>query len=77
MFMYTNTILLTFIFQVLAGPEDLVMKYFETKTSHIGLAPGQTFNMRYLIDDSYFMNAKNANKSRPILFYCGNEGDIL
>jgi len=33
--------------------------------------------MRYLIDDSYFLDPKNENKSRPILFYAGNEGDIL
>lgn len=58
----------------LAGPNDVVMKYFETKTSHFGLAPGKTFQMRYLIDDSYFL--KNASMPRPILFYCGNEGDI-
>ena len=31
--------------------------------------------MRYLIDDSYFMNTTDG-KLRPILFYAGNEGDI-
>ena len=64
---------------VLAGPADVVMKYFETKTSHFGLAPGETFQMRYLVDDSYFRKAVPTNSTalpRPILFYCGNEGDI-
>jgi hypothetical protein len=63
----------------LAGPADVVMKYFETKTSHYGLAPGETFQMRYLIDDSYYNNKTldvNGTLPRPILFYCGNEGDI-
>jgi hypothetical protein len=31
--------------------------------------------MRYLIDDSHFMNATDG-KLKPILFYAGNEGDI-
>lgn len=63
---------------VLAGPNDVVMKYFETKTSHYGLAPGETFQMRYLIDDSYYLNTSMGSDTlpRPILFYCGNEGDI-
>jgi len=61
---------------VLAGADDVVMKYFTTKTSHLGLAPGETFQMRYLIDDSYFLADDSKNLSRPILFYCGNEGDI-
>ena len=61
---------------VLAGADDVVMKYFTTKTSHFGLAPGETFQMRYLIDDSYFKLDALTNKTRPILFYCGNEGDI-
>jgi len=39
---------------VLAGAADVQMKYFETKTSHFGLAPGETFQMRYLIDDSFY-----------------------
>jgi len=56
-------------------PSSVVMKYFETKTDHFGQAPGETFEMRYLIDDSYFM-AKTDGKLRPILFYAGNEGDI-
>ena len=57
-------------------PGSVVMKYFETKTDHFGQAPGETFQMRYLIDDSYFMNPNNTEKLRPILFYAGNEGDI-
>jgi len=61
---------------VLAGSKDVVMKYFDTKTSHYGLAPGETFQMRYLIDDSFYLNKTNAGLPRPILFYCGNEGDI-
>jgi len=33
--------------------------------------------MRYLVDDQYFNAAANdPNKSRPIFFYAGNEGDI-
>ena len=31
---------------------------------------GQTFNMRYFVDDQYY------SKGNPILFYCGNEGAI-
>lgn len=67
---------------VLAGAEHVQMKYFETKTSHFGLAPGETFQMRYLIDDSYYnsnltdVTGTNNTLPRPILFYCGNEGDI-
>lgn len=32
--------------------------------------------MRYIVDDQYFKDPANVNKSRPILFYTGNEGDI-
>ena len=56
-------------------PGSVVMKYFETKTDHFGQALGETFQMRYLIDDSHFMNATDG-KLKPILFYAGNEGDI-
>jgi len=28
------------------------------------------------LDDAYYTNASLANKSRPILFYAGNEGDV-
>lgn len=29
-----------------------------------------------MVDDKYYRNASNVNKSRPIFFYAGNEGDI-
>jgi len=61
---------------VRCGAADVSMKYFETKTDHFGLAQGETFQMRYLIDDSNFLNKSNHGKPRPILFYAGNEGDI-
>jgi len=34
------------------------------------------FQMRYLVDDTYFSDPFNKDKLRPILFYAGNEGDI-
>ena len=58
------------------GPSNVTMRYFETKLDHFGMAPGQTFTMRYLIDDSYFLDASKDKEPKPILFYAGNEGDI-
>ena len=58
-----------------AGAANLTMKYFTTKTDHYGLAQGETFQMRYLIDDSNFLDKSNHGKPRPILFYAGNEGE--
>lgn len=44
---------------------------------HFGLGDTRNFRMRYLIDDQYYNAAVNdTTKPRPILFYCGNEGDI-
>ena len=39
-------------------------------------ASSATFDMRYIVDDQYYIDPKNENKTRPILFYTGNEGDV-
>ena len=47
---------------------------FETRLDHFNNSEGmanQTFALRYIIDEQY-----NQNKSGPILFYAGNEGDV-
>ena len=73
---FTATIitLLGLVTDALSIPLDY---YFETKLDHMTSAQdNRTFSMRYLVDDQYFKDPKNVNKSRPIFFYAGNEGDI-
>jgi hypothetical protein len=56
---------------------EAVQRYFTTKLDHFSLGDDITFRMRYIIDDQYFKGSvNNTNMPRPILFYCGNEGDI-
>ncbi|XP_055908986.1 lysosomal Pro-X carboxypeptidase [Eupeodes corollae] len=48
-------------------------KYLDNvPVDHFNYVTDATFSMRYLINDEY---SKNDNTT-PILFYCGNEGDI-
>ena len=35
-----------------------------------------SFSMRYIVDEAYYYQQSTLDKARPILFYCGNEGDI-
>ena len=54
-----------------------VERYFTTKLDHFSLGEESNFRMRYLVDDQYWISSENDDtKPRPILFYCGNEGDI-
>ncbi|CAH1785135.1 unnamed protein product [Owenia fusiformis] len=45
--------------------------YFETKVDHFGYANKDTFQLRYLVNDDHW-----DERSGPIFFYTGNEGDI-
>ena len=51
---------------------------FNTKLDHFDsvTADQKMFEMRYIVDDVHYNEPANANKTRPILFYTGNEGDI-
>ncbi|XP_078401820.1 lysosomal Pro-X carboxypeptidase-like isoform X2 [Cetorhinus maximus] len=51
---------------------DYETRYFQQKVDHFGFAEDVTFKQRYLIADRYW----NHNGG-PILFYTGNEGDIV
>jgi len=54
-----------------------VERYFTTKLDHFSLGEEVNFRMRYIINDQFWNSAANdPTKPRPILFYCGNEGDI-
>ena len=37
---------------------------------------GDRFDLRYIVDDQYWIAGNDNNHSRPIFFYAGNEGDI-
>lgn len=45
-------------------------KYLDQKLDHFNYDKNKTFQQRYLVSDKYWKPGK------PILFYCGNEGDI-
>lgn len=45
--------------------------YFTQQVDHFGFTNTDTYQMRYLVNTDYW----NKNNG-PILFYCGNEGDI-
>ena len=51
---------------------------YKTQLDHFDSVEGDQhkFEMRYIVDDQYFKDPANENKTRPILFYTGNEGDI-
>jgi len=56
---------------------EAVVRHFTTKLDHFSLGEESTFRIRYLIDDQYWKSSEgDETKPRPILFYCGNEGDI-
>lgn len=46
------------------------VRFFETKVDHFGYANNDTYKMRYLFADQYWL------KGGPIFFYTGNEGSI-
>lgn len=54
-----------------SGDYQYKVKSFEVPLDHFGYATNKTFQMRYLVNDSYVRD-----KNSPILFYTGNEGDI-
>jgi lysosomal Pro-X carboxypeptidase len=60
---------------IMAAPFE---RFFTTKLDHAaGPANPKTFKIRYLIDTQYWTASQgDPNKTRPILFYAGNEGDI-
>ena len=49
-------------------PQEL---YFDTAIDHFNGSYDTTYKMRYLVDLQYYDKEKG-----PILFYCGNEGDV-
>ena len=54
-----------------------LQKTYQTKLDHYSLAGDTTFQARYIIDDQYWVaSEQDSSAARPILFYCGNEGDI-
>ncbi len=54
-----------------------LQRYYLTKLDHYSEAADTTFKARYIIDDSYWTASEgDSSKARPVLFYCGNEGDI-
>jgi hypothetical protein len=58
------------------GEGTVQEKFMDMDIDHItnhGEATSATYKMRYLIDDSAAQNIVNP----PILFYCGNEGDVF
>ncbi|RZF36988.1 hypothetical protein LSTR_LSTR004676 [Laodelphax striatellus] len=55
-----------------ASPYSYKTEYFKVPVDHFSFTNDDTFEMRYLINDSYWQPAKGA----PIFFYTGNEGDI-
>ena len=60
---------------VMAEPQEY---FFSTKLNHqASPADNTTFKIRYLVDDQYWTESQNdENKTRPILFYAGNEGNV-
>jgi pimeloyl-ACP methyl ester carboxylesterase len=68
---------LTLAFIAIGVQTRAVQHFIDTKLDQVNPNGGDstTFKMRYLVDDSYWKNAKH-NESKPILFYAGNEGDI-
>ena len=74
MLRYKYCIVLLLVLMVNAAP---IQYTINSKVDHFtSEGSSKTFKLRYLVDDSYFNNPDNLNKSRPILFYTGNEGDI-
>jgi len=49
---------------------------FETKLDYFSTVNEQKFNMRYIVDTSYYDRITNKEYLRPVLFYMGNQGDI-
>lgn len=49
-------------------------KTFEALVDHFSYVDNRTFSLRYLINNSYV--GEVSDRSSPILFYTGNEGDI-
>ena len=51
--------------------------YIDMPLNHKNFAEdNRTFSMRYVVEDRYYNDPTMVNKTRPILFYAGNEGDI-
>lgn len=55
--------------------EDYKEYFVKVQVDHFAYDNDKTFNLRYLVNDKYFVKDKKGLKS-PILFYCGNEGGI-
>ena len=54
-----------------------LQKTYMTKLDHFSEAAEKMFSARYIVDDQFWTkSASDPNALRPILFYCGNEGDI-
>ncbi|EGG16784.1 peptidase S28 family protein [Cavenderia fasciculata] len=61
------------------SPPPFSEYYYIQKLDHFNFQTQQTFPQRYLISDTYW-NKPSSNDSQcngPILFYTGNEGDIV
>uniref|UniRef100_A0A1B6MI79 Lysosomal Pro-X carboxypeptidase n=1 Tax=Graphocephala atropunctata TaxID=36148 RepID=A0A1B6MI79_9HEMI len=72
LFCFTVCVLILFSVRQTYSQYVFKTEYFTTKVDHFNFLSDATFQLRYLINDSYWSPDKNA----PIFFYTGNEGDI-
>lgn len=65
-------ICLLFLFAAAIADETYIYKteYLQTPVDHFSFTNNETFQLRYLINDTFWRNGG------PIFFYTGNEGDI-
>jgi len=64
-----------FVSVVLAGGSNPLQHTIKMKIDHYQPSLG-TFDMRYIVDDSYFHRITNRELLRPVLFFMGDNGDI-
>ena len=55
-----------------SNASDPMQYTFETKLSHFADTGLAKFNLRYIVDDSYYKRITNHEYLRPVLFYMGN-----
>merc|ERR1719433_1555821 len=70
---------LTMLLQSLAtAPPDYDTRFFEQTVDHFGfIVTGLTLQQRYLISEQHWQRPSGEHGPGPILFYTGNEGDII
>ena len=68
--------LFIFLLITLVFASNPLQHTFETKLDYFSTVNEQKFNMRYIVDDSYYKRITNKEYLRPVLFFMGNQGDI-